>query len=229
MAEETLRYLADEGARKPIVINRSPERAAELASRWKGRTQDWSALDEAIVAADLVISTTGATEPIFTLEAYRRIESRRYQRPLFVLDLAIPRDFDPAIGDCMGVYLYGIDDLRAACDRNRAARAKEWPAAERIVDEETARFMQALRHRATAPTIRQLKEGHDAVKEQELIRLLNKLQTADERDRDEIRRAFDRLVNKLLHPPMESLRDESEHGTPHGLIDALKQLFQLRD
>ena len=160
---------------------------------------------------------------------FDRIEAARYQRPLFVLDLAVPRDFDPAIGECLGVYLYSIDDLRAACDRNRQEREKQWPAALRIVDQETARFMADLNHRATGPIIKRLKQGWQQVKEDELRRLLNKLPDLNAADRGEIDQSFDRLINKLLHPPLESLRDESEHGIPHALLDAFKRLFQLKD
>jgi glutamyl-tRNA reductase len=141
----------------------------------------------------------------------------------------VPRDFDPAIGDRPEVYLYSIDDLREACDRNRKARDKELPAAMRIIDHETRRFMAELHHRVTGPVIRQLQKGWQKPKEDELERLFNKLPDLDDRARAEIRQAFDRLVNKLMHPPLESLRDESRHGIPSALVEALAKLFQLKD
>ena len=229
MGEETIQYLLDRGARDLTVINRSRERAERLAEKIQGKTEPWELLPAAIACADLVVSTTAATEPIMTLDEYRAVQHDRHQRPLCILDLAVPRDFDPAIGDCLNVYLYAIDDLTAACERNRREREKELPAAERIIERETASFMTALNHRQTAPIIRRLREGWQSSKEEELRRLLNKLPELDERTEKEIRQSFDRLVNKLLHPPLESLRDESEHGTPHGLLDALKRLFQLKD
>jgi glutamyl-tRNA reductase len=229
MAEETLRYLQDEGAHRVTVVNRNYDRAKELAQRWQGAVEPWDRLSDLLVSADLVISTTGATEPIVTLSDFRRIESQRYQRPLFVLDLAIPRDFEPGIGDCLGVYLYSIDDLQSACSRNRADRDKELPAAVHIVEDETARFMADLHHRATGPIIKRLREGWQQPKDDELRRLFNKLDQLDEKSRDEIRQSFDRLINKLLHPPLESLRSEAQTGPPHGLMDALKRLFQLKD
>ena len=165
---------------------------------------------------------------------FKRIVAERYQRPLMILDLAIPRDFDPAIGNLTGVYLYSIDDLKTACEKNRQDREREWPKAERIIEDETRRFMTDLNHRATAPTIRRLKERADEVKAEELARLLNKLNGLDSKwldakSRAEITAAFDRVVNKLLHPPLESIRDEAQHGAPHGLLEALKRLFQLKD
>jgi glutamyl-tRNA reductase len=229
MAEETLRYLQDEGAHRVTVINRNYQRARELAERWQGSVQPWDDLPESLAAADLVISTTGSEEPVVKLADFRRIEPLRYQRPLFILDLAIPRDFEPAIGDCLGVYLYSIDDLQTACARNRAARDKELPAALHIVEEETSRFMTDLHHRATAPIIKRLREGWQQPKEDELRRLFNKLPEIDAKSQEEIRQSFDRLINKLLHPPLESLRSEAQTGTPHGLLEALKRLFQLKD
>ncbi|HWB01196.1 MAG TPA: glutamyl-tRNA reductase, partial [Pirellulales bacterium] len=227
--EETLRYLTEEGARQVTIVNRNFERAQELASRWSGQAIEWSKLHDALAAADLVISATGAEEPIVTLDDYREIEARRYQRDLFVLDLAIPRDFDPAIGQCLNVYLYTIDDLEQACERNRQERDKELPRALAIVDQETRQFMAELNHRATAPMIKRLREGWQQVKEDELRRLFNRLPSVDPRSREEITQSFDRLLNKLLHPPLESLRDESRKGVPHQLLDAFKQLFKLKD
>lgn len=229
MGEETLRYLIDEGARDVTVLNRSLARAEGLAARMNGRAVAWEQLDDALAAADLIVSTTGAEEPIVTLDRYRRIEPRRFQRDLFVLDLAVPRDFDPAIGECLNVYLYSIDDLAEACERNRRERDKEWPRAMTIIEEETSRFMADLHHRATGPIIRRVRQGWQTWKDDELKRLFNRLPHLPERDRDEIRQAFDRLMNKLLHPPLEALRDEAREGEPHGLIEAFKRLFKLKD
>ena len=230
MAEETLVYLRDEGARDITVINRHRERAEALATQFGGRVEPWESLRSALVAADLVISTTAATEPVVTAEMFsRHIAPQRYQRPLFVLDLAIPRDFDPAIGDFNGVYLYSIDDLSKACERNRSERDRELPAAFSIIEDETQRFMAELNHRATGPIIKRWREKMHELKVEEQRRLLNKLGPVEVRVREEIEQSFDRLVNKLLHPPLESLRDEARHGAPHGLLEALKRLFQLKD
>ncbi len=229
MGEETLRYLQNEGAHRVTVINRSFERASELAARWQGRAEPWEQLPRELAAADVVISTTGANEPIVSLAMFKSLEAARYQRPLFVLDLAVPRDFEAAIGDRLGVYLYSLDDLQNACRANLQQRDKELPDAIHIVEQETSRFMAELHHRATGPIIRRLKEGWQQPKEDELKRLFNKLPELDERARGEIGQSFDRLINKLLHPPLESLRSEAEKGPPHGLLDALKRLFQLKD
>jgi glutamyl-tRNA reductase len=230
MADETLRYLKDAGAERIHVINRNQERAAQLAEAWAGVDRPWNALWDELSAADLVISTTGANETVVTAADFdHRVAPRRHQRPLFVLDLAVPRDFDPAVGQRLGVYLYSLDDLEAACDRNRQARAAELPDAEQIIVAETDSFMAAAHRRAAAPVISGLRRGMEEPKRAELERLFNKLPDLDERTRAEIEQMADRLVNKMLHPPLESLRDAAHEGPPQGLLDALKRLFRLED
>lgn len=230
MAEETLEYLTDAGARRLIILNRNYDHALELAEQWHGLPATWASLPDELSAADLVVSTTGADRPIVSLDDYRRLVARRrHQRPLFILDLAMPRDFDPAIREELGVYLYGIDDLTEACEQNRAQRSKELPAAEAIVDEETRRFIAETRHRATGPVIARFRAGLEKSQSAELERLFTRLPDLDERSRQEIEQFADRLVGKMLHPPLASLRDESQNGPPHGLLEALQRLFQLND
>jgi glutamyl-tRNA reductase len=229
MGDETLRYLVDEGARQVTVVNRNFERAQAVAKTWQGQAIPWERLGEALTAADLVVSTTGAAQPVVSLAEFLKIEPARAQRPLFVLDLALPRDFDPAIGERLGVYLYTIDDLQTVCAANRKARDEELPGALGIIQQETDRFMADLHHRTTAPFVKRLREQWQEPKEEELRRLLKKLPELDDRSRSEITQAFDRLVNKLLHPPLESLRSEANQGGLHHLLDAFKRLFQLRD
>jgi glutamyl-tRNA reductase len=228
MGEETLRYLQDEGAHNVTVINRDFGRAQALAARWSGAAVEWHHLYDALARADLVISTTGAGEPVVTWQRFREVEPVRYQRDLFVLDLAVPRDFDPKIGEKgKNVYLYSIDDLEEACQRNREDRERELPAAMAIIEQETSRFMSELNHYATGPVIKRLKQVCQELKDDELQRLFRRRPKLEESDRSEIRQFADRLVNKLLHPPLESLRDEARHGIPHALIDAFKRLFRL--
>ena len=172
MAEETLRYLRDEGAGEITVVNRNFDRASELAARWQGQPRPWDDLllensNNVLAMADVVVSTTGASEPIMSLARFRKILEHRSPRPLFVLDLAVPRDFEAEIGDLPDVYLYTIDDLQAACQSNRALRDKALPAARKIVDQETARFMADLYHRATAPVIQRLRDDWHKIKDDE--------------------------------------------------------------
>lgn len=230
MADETLRYLRDAGARQIHVVNRSIDRAAELAARWQGVVSPWEERWRHLTLADLVVSTTGAATPIVTAAQFaERVAAEREQRALFILDLAVPRDFEPAIGEELGVYLYSLDDLKSACDQNAANRASQLPLAEQIVDDETERFLAAAHHRLAAPVISELRRGLEQPKETELRRLFAKLPDLDEASQAEIRQFADRLVNKMLHPPLESLRDAAREGPPHGLLDALRRLFRLEE
>ncbi|MBN2217814.1 MAG: glutamyl-tRNA reductase [Pirellulales bacterium] len=229
MAEETLRYLRKEGSRDVVVINRSPERAEALARRWEGVAMAWDRLEAALAAADLVIGAAAASEPVVSLAQFERAEKARQNRPLFLLDLGVPRNFDPAIGQRPDVYLYSIDDLEAACLQNRFAREKQLPAAERIIQQETDRYFAEARHRLTGPIIASLKRGWEEPKRAELDRLFKKLPQLDDPSRDAIDQAFDRLLNKLLHRPIESLRHEARQGFPTTLVEALAKLFHLKD
>lgn len=230
MAAETLQYLREAGARKFIVLNRDPARGEALAQEWNGKYAPWEELPQQLAKADIVVSTTAASEPIVRRDVFRQqVVPVRNQRSLFILDLAMPRDFDPAIGEELGVFLYSIDDLQAVCQRNRKLRLQELPKAERIVAEEAERFMGETRHRITVPVIAQLRAEFDVVKRAELERLLNKIPGATEEERREIEYFAERLVNKLLHPPLQSLREEAHADEEHGLLDALRRLFRLGD
>ncbi len=230
MAEETLRYLRDAGSPEIHVVNRHEERGRQVAKNWGGDFHRWEDLWDQLARADLVISTTSAEEPIVSTEAFaEHVEPRRHQRPLFILDLAVPRDFSPGVGQALGIYLYSLDDLTQACQRNEAARAAELPAAEKIITEEADRYFANAHYRATGPVISELRRGMHEPKNAELSRLFNKLPELDDHARQEIEQFADRLVNKMLHPPLESLRDASQNGTHHGLLDALRRLFQLED
>ena len=230
MAEETLRYLKDEGVGEIIVVNRSFERAGRLAADWGGAARPFDELDHWMAKADVIVSTTGAPRPIVDAARFAAVRKVAGEKPVFILDLATPRDFETGVGDVdENVFLYDIEALEATCEKNRRQRAKEIDRARRIIDEETARFVQHIYHKATGPIISQLREGWRQVREEEERQLFAKLSHLKEEDRQLIHRSIERVVNKLLHPPLEALRDEARHGTPHGLMDALKRLFRLGD
>ena len=234
MGEETLRYLVQAGATDICVMNRSFERAVALSKAFGGETAPWETLLEQVAQADLLIGTTAATDPILTADQFASLHAARHGRVLLILDLAVPRDFDPPIGDFSNVYLYQIDDLESACERNRRERKKEWPKAKQIITEETQRFIQALNHQSTGPVIQRLRGLAQEVKQDELNRLINKLQPNGKQIdhtaiTKEVEKSFDRLINKLLHPPMASIRDDAASGHRHGLVEALRQLFKLGD
>ena len=231
MGREAMRYLVDAGADRVFVLNRGHERAAALARDFNVTLLGWDQLDQALVDADLLVGTTSSAEPIVTLQRFQRAREQRYERVLLVLDLAVPRDVAPEIGELDDVYLYSVDDLQAACERNRQERQRQWPKAKKIIDEETQRFVSELHHRATGPVIQRLRDHADEIRHEEWQRLANKLSQMDVSDdvRREIERTLDRMINKLLHPPLASLREAAMDGQQRSLLDAIKRLFSLGD
>jgi len=227
MAEETLRYLKDEGVREIVVVNRSLDRAQRLAEAWGGTARPFDELDPCMAKADVIVSTTGAERPIVDVPRFAALR-KAGQKPVFILDLGAPRDFEAAVGDIdENVFLYDIDALEQTCERNRRARAREVERAQRIILEETDRFVHDIYHKATGPIITQLRETWHQVRQDQVRELFAKLDHLEPKDREEIERTIERIVNKLLHPPLEALRDEARKGTPHGLMDALRRLFHL--
>ena len=230
MAEETLQYLKADGVREVLVVNRSLDRAEALAQKWGGRGYGMDQLGELLARADVVVAATGSDRPIVDLEMFTRARSGRGDRPVFVLDLGAPRDVDPAVaGVDENVFLYDVDDLQETCQRNRSQRSGEIEQALAIIDEESDRVMQDVYHRATGPIVKRLREQWSEVSRAELERLRGKLSHLHDDDMNQIEQSLSRIVNKLLHPPLEALKDEARDGTPHGLLEALRRLFHIRD
>lgn len=230
MADETLNYIRDEGGRDIVIVNRTESTARQLADKFSGSVGQWDELQSELARADLVVSTTGAQEPVVTLEMYSAIETQRRQASLFVLDLAVPRDFDHRIADRDNVYLYTLDDLQRECERNQKSRERHYPKAKKIIEQETGLFFEDVRRRSGGSTIAQLKRQADNVKDAELKRLKNRLDGISPEHFEQIEISFHRLVNKILHPPLKSLQNDSAaEEKPEGLLDALKKLFQLGD
>ena len=174
-----------------------------------GCPRPWANLLDELAGADVVISTTGAQQPIVMAAQFATIR-RREDSPLFLLDLAVPRDFEPAIGQQAGIHLFSLDDLQDACQRNQAApEGTSASHADHRAGDGPLHDGFALY--AAGPVIKRLKEAWDVPKNQELERLLNRLPQLDETRRD-IRESFDGLTNKLFHPPLESLRVEARQG-----------------
>lgn len=230
MATETLQYLKGEGVKRIVICNRSRTRAEQLAQELGGDVEPFDALDRWLGEADVIVSTTGSETPIVDRGRFQQARAASGIKPVFILDLGAPRDFHPQVADVDDeVYLYDIDDLKSTCDRNRKLRQGEVERARRIIDDETERFMHDVYHKVTGPVVKQLRENWHELSRQELDQLFRKLSHLSESDRSQIERTIERIVNKLLHPPLETLRNAAKSGPPHGLIDALKRLFHIRD
>ncbi len=228
MAAETLRYLKDEGVERIIVINRSRQRADALASQFGGITDNFENLDEWLAKADVIVSTTGSTETLIDHERFERIRKASDRKPVFILDLAAPRDFAPSIsGIDDNVFLFDLDALEATCEQNRKLRQSEIKKARKIILAQTDRFMHEVYHRANGPVIKRLRDQLSDISKNELNILFLKNPEFVAVKQAAVEKAVHRIVNKLLHPPLETLKDEARLGTPHGLLDAVKRLFNL--
>ncbi len=226
MAEETLTYLQSEGACRIVVANRNRDRAERLAQKFRGEAVDYATLDDWLTKADVIVSTTGSSEILISRERFAAARARSNCHPVFILDLAAPRDFDPAAATVDdNVFLYDIDALEETCHRNRTAREAEVQKAMVIIENQTQVFMQEIYHRATGPVIHRLREHWHDISRGELDRLYRRLPTLDGPQREAIEATIQRIVNKLLHPPLEALKDEAKAGTPEGLLHAIRRLF----
>jgi glutamyl-tRNA reductase len=233
MGELTLKHLKDLKPRRILVTNRSPEKARAVAAGCGGEPVGWEQLDDALARVDIVLSTTGAPEPIMTLERFRTVSTRRTRGgPLVILDIAVPRDFDPRIHDGETTCLFNIDDLERIKEATLAERRKEVAPAEAIVTEETQKFLKGWARRRHGPVIARLTQDLEAKRRAIVEQLFGKLNgrlTAD--DRAYIEKAFSLLQNQFLHGPISALTEETHEATPsgHTLLDALRKLFRLQD
>jgi glutamyl-tRNA reductase len=230
MGELTLRHLRALQVRQILVTNRSVEKASELAGQCGGVALPWERLDDALTQADIILSTTGASEPIVTRERYAAIRARRSGRPVVILDIAVPRDFDPRIHDGDRTCIFNIDDLQKIREQTLRERQSHLPAAEAIVQHETQRFLSDWRRRRHGGAIARLTEDFEAKRNAVVTQLLSRLDgRLSEEDRAYIEGAFRLLQNQFLHGPITALTEESHEGAVHTLLDALRRLFRFEE
>jgi glutamyl-tRNA reductase len=235
MGETTLQHLKGLNPGQILVTNRDPARAQAAAARWDGRYVPWERLGLALIEADLVISTTAASEPVVTLEQYQRVQRARRNRLALILDIAIPRDFDPRIGEIDQVMLYHVDDLHATAEANRLQRQKGIDPALLLIERETTACSALLRHQHDAGHILQeLGTTADLTRQRELERLFAGLPHLGESDRQAIAHMAMRLQNQLLHHPRAAVRSavtepHHDHDHPHRVLAAVRHLFGLGD
>jgi glutamyl-tRNA reductase len=230
MGRLTLRHLRELHPHRILVTNRSPEKAAQLAEWCAGQAVPWAQLDEALAKADIILSTTGAAEPVVTRDRWKRATAKRTGGTQVILDIAVPRDFDPAIHDGDRTCLFNIDDLYRIREQTLEERRKAVAPAERVVEEETQKFLKEWSRRRRGALIGRLTQDCDAKRQavvEPLLRRLNgKLSDEDKKD---IELAFRRLQTQILHGPISALEESAgEGGGPH-LWDAIRKLFRLRD
>jgi glutamyl-tRNA reductase len=228
MADLAARALKQDGA-SLAVINRTRARADELAGRLGAEVETWERLTEALVRADIVISSTGAREPVLRRPQVAEAQRARHGRPLVIIDIAVPRDVEPAVGKISDVILYDIDDLQEIVGENLKGRGREGDRAEAFVDEEVTKFLSSSRSRSAGPTIAALRTRASAIAKTEIERALSGLPDADERTRRMLAMTVDAVVAKLLHAPSVALKKEASAEGDDGinLAEATRRLFEL--
>src|SRR5215831_12271910 len=222
MSELAARTLRTHGATL-TVINRTRARADEMAKQFGADVADWENLRGALVAADIVIASTGAQRPVLTLDLLTQVRKARRGRPLCLLDIAVPRDVEPAVGELSDIYLYDIDALQKVAGEHRAERAEEAAEAESVVEEELGRFVKKWRNRQRGPMISALQTHFHGIARAEVMRLSGGV---DEKERKARLDIAESLVKKLLHQPMTALRDDDPDAAM-SLVQALQRLFSL--
>jgi glutamyl-tRNA reductase len=230
MGELTLRHLRQLRPRAIWVTNRSPEKAAAVAHGCGGQTVAWAELDHALAGADIILSTTGAAEPIVTRERYETCRARHGGGTVVILDIAVPRDFDPRIHDGERTCLFNIDDLTRIREQTLMDRLRHVAPAEAIVEQEERRFLSEWSRRRNGPVIARLTQDFEAKRRAILAQLLQRLNgRLTDADREYIEGAFRLFQNQCLHGPISTLAEEAQEGGPHTLLEALRKLFRLED
>jgi glutamyl-tRNA reductase len=184
-------------------------------------------LPEILLIADVIIASTAAPHTVLNCPAVVNAMTRRPDRPLFIVDIALPRDVEPGIGDLPGVHLYNIDDLQAQVNENLLMRAGEVPKVEQIIAAETEAFMEWYRSRSVVPTITAFRTEFETIKELELERTLKRLNHLDEDDQELVAELAHRLVNKFLHRPTVQLKQAAAQGDGTAITHSLHELFEL--
>jgi glutamyl-tRNA reductase len=229
MGRLTLNHLAELKPATVLVTNRSPEKAAASARDCGGRVVPWDNLDDALVQADIVLSTTGAPEPIVPRKRFdEKVRRRRAGRMLLIFDMAVPRDFDPRIHDGDTVSVFNVDDLARVADERMAERRRHIPAAEAIIEAEVTKFVTEWNTRQDGPVIGQLHAEVDKIRDAIVAPLLTKMNgKLSDKEKADIEQAFRLFQSRLLHGPIAALKESSREGHG-GLREALMKLFGLK-
>jgi glutamyl-tRNA reductase len=223
MSELAARHLVQQGAGTILVTNRTLERARQLAEPFDGRVIPFEKLYESAIEADIIISSTGAPHPIFRREHGQAFMHRRRNRPMFFIDIAVPRDVDPAMNKLEGVFVYDIDDLQAVAASHMAERSAQATDAEALIATEVERFHQRRRAVNVAPAIVSLQRQAEEIRQNELRRMQAKLGSLSAEQVAAVEALTRGLVNKFLHPPMQALKQaarENDATRVEALCDA---------
>jgi glutamyl-tRNA reductase len=236
MSEGTARHLMRAGASEVFISNRTPERAEELARVFGGEVIAYDLFPQRLAEMDIVVTSSAAPSYVLTPDMLRRALDLRKHRPMFLIDIAVPRNIDPAIQKLEHAFVYDMDDLQRLTDRNMHARREVALQADAIVDEEVTRLEARLRERDVAPTIVSLQEQLEAIRQDVLSRYRGKLGSLTP-EQDEAIEAITRgIINKVAHGPISEMRRQAAVERADGevqreaeLVSAVRRMFRLGD
>jgi glutamyl-tRNA reductase len=229
MSELTAHHLCDNGAQQLIIVNRTTLHAIDLAKRFGALHRSFKELATSLVEADVVISSTTAPRALITLEMMQEVMERRSGRLLLLIDVALPRDVDPAVAEMPGVHLFNLDDLEAGVNEGIRLRRREVEQVQEIIVQEVNAFKRWLSSLSVVNTISALRQHADMLRQQELMRTLHRMPTLSQHETAVIQELTTRIVNKLLHIPMLRLKDAAVEGHEHMYSEALRYLFDLKE
>ncbi len=229
MAELAAEHFLRQGVHRMMVANRTLERAMELASRFKAETVPFDRFLDELKATDIVVSSTAAQEPVI---GYRDVRSRmreRRNRPLFFIDIAVPRDVDPRVNEIDNVYVYDIDDLQGVIDLNREERLSQARLAEHIIDEETIKFRNWMNSLSAVPTIVSVRQKAETIRRNEVRKTFSQLSDLSDREKKAIEVLTESIIKKLLHDPIVFLKKKAQREAQAIFMDFTQQLFNLAE
>jgi glutamyl-tRNA reductase len=228
-SESTLKNLLESGIGEISVINRTRRKAEAIARQCGGRVLAAARIGQALCSADIVISSTAAPHPVIRAQAVEQAMALRHQRPLLLVDIAVPRDVDPEVGCIDNVYLYDIDDLEKVVEANLERRRREIPKVRAIIQKEQADFMAWFRALEVLPTITSLRGRAEEIRLAELRKALRRLGPLSEQQRSIVEALSLGIVNKLLHPPIINLKGRANGQDGRLYAMAIRELFALED
>ncbi len=227
MAELAVAHLVNHNAGTVYVANRTFERALNLAENFRGEAVAFEEIGDILAAVDIVVSSTGAPGVVVSRDQVKKVMRRRRNRPVFFIDIAVPRDIDPDINKVDNAYIYDIDDLKGVVDDNLAQRKNEAVKAERIIDEAVLRFRNWHDNLAVVPTVVALREKMTTIATDEVNKTLHHRECLSEGDQDAVQRMVEAIVNKIMHDPTEFLKKSVDKKNKHRYLDMVKRLFNI--
>lgn len=225
MAELAAKHMMNNGVKNIVIANRTYETGCNLAKEFNGRAIKFDAYLDELAHMDILICSTGAQKYVLMKDQMQKVMKERKNRPVFLIDISVPRNIDPEINDLDNVYLYDVDDLKGVVDTNILERQKEAKKAEEIIEEEIETFKKWLSSLDSVPVVIALREKAEAIKKEEVEKLLNRLPEIGEKEKKAIEGLASSIINKLIHAPTVALREDSEDRDI--MIATIKRLYGL--